>query len=137
MAMRDIVWTWQKISGIVATVVGIFAIIGGVFGAQDYMEEKYAEAEDIEAVMMMVASESEEVQQLVAMNARSIQLNQYRLEQKIIEDRIDRKRDLKQEVEMIQPETSKEHDFKVRQLNSIENDIEDLEEDLEKIDKPE
>ena len=137
MAMKDIVWTWQKISGIVATVVGIFAIIGGVFGAQDYMEEKYAEAEDVEAVMMMVASESEEVQQLVAMNARSIQLNQYRLEQKIIEDRIDRKRDLKQEVEMIQPETSKEHDFKVRQLNSIENDIEDLEEDLEKIDKPE
>ena len=79
---------WKKISTGVGILVGIFALIGGVFGAQTYMENKYAEDEDIEHIMMMVVDESEETLQLIAMNARSIQLNQDRLEQKIIEDRI-------------------------------------------------
>lgn len=127
---------WKKINIIIGIVVSLFALVGGVVGSQKYLEEKYAENEDIDHVMEMVANDNEEVIHLVSMNAKSIQLNQYRLEQKIIEDRVDRKRDLKDEVELKEPSTPKEYRSQQQQIRNLNQDIRELERDLEKIDKP-
>ncbi len=127
---------WKKINAGIGVLVGIFALIGGVFGAQSYMEIKYAEAEDVEQIVEMVEDGDADLQQLVALNAKSIQLQNYRFEQNIIQDRIDRKKDLKQEVELGKPTTPKEHHDKQKQMNNIERDIEELERDLDSIDKP-
>ncbi len=127
---------WKKINMAIGIVVGLFALVGGVVGSQKYMEEKYAENEDIEHVMLMVEDSDADLLQLVSLNAKSIQLQNYRFEQKIIEDRIDRKRDLKQEVELKEPETPKEYREQQKQINNLEQDMINLERDLDKIDKP-
>lgn len=65
--------SWQKISTILGILVSLAILAGGF---HTYIS-RFAVAEDVI-----------EIQQLVAMNQKSIRLNQIRLEQKIIQDRI-------------------------------------------------
>ena len=117
--------SWQKISVIVGIIMGIFTIVGGVIGSQKYMEDKYVETNEIV-----------QFEQLITMNQKSIRLNQYRLEQKIVQDRIDRKLDLKDRVELKEYGSPSQDIEKKEKILELDRDIRELERDLENIDKP-
>ena len=127
--------TWQKITTILGIIIGLGTLIGFVFGGQAYMEEKYAENEDIEHVMAYVTDETEELIQMVSMNQESIQLNQAMIRQKIVQDKLDRKLDLKDLTKLKEPSTPEQYREQQNKIREYDQDIRDLERELESVDK--
>lgn len=110
--------TWQKIS----TVLGILVSIAVLIGCFSTYINRFAKADDVK-----------EIQELVVMNQKSIHLNQIRIEQKIVQDRIvslEERRDrleLKDPLSFSDKERIKEYnrDIKVleMQLRQIANKV--------------
>jgi hypothetical protein len=103
----------NKLQVIIATIVGIFTIVGGVFGAQQYMETKYARVEMVQRIQ------------------QSQDYTNKRLEQKIITDRILSLEERKDRVEAKENKSSDD----VERINEYKRDIKELEIHLDQIDK--
>jgi hypothetical protein len=103
----------NRIQVIIGIIVGIFTIVGGVFGAQSYMEGKYARVEMVQQIQ------------------QSQDYTNKRLEQKIITDRILSLEERKDRVEAKENKSSDD----VERIQEYERDIKELEIHLDQIDK--
>lgn len=102
----------NRLQVIITTIVGVFAIVGGVFGAQQYMETKYASAERVQEIQT------------------AQEYTNKRLEQKIITDRILSLEERKDRVEVKENLSSDD----VERIQEYKRDIKELEIHLKQID---
>ena len=104
---------YQRIGTIIGIVVGVFTIMGGAFGAQMYIENKYAKAEDVTEIKLVM------------------ELTNKRLEQKIITDRILSLEERKDKVELKENMDSDDRE----RIQEYDRDIRDLELELKTLDR--